>query len=84
MNDNYLADYPKQYKDCVWIPFELLERFMRDVLAAAGVPPAQAAIVAEVLIESDRRGIDSHGIGRLRPIYIDRLREGIMNPVTEI
>jgi LDH2 family malate/lactate/ureidoglycolate dehydrogenase len=36
------------------------------------------------LIESDKRGIDSHGIGRLKPIYIDRIDIGIMNPVTEI
>lgn len=26
----------------------------------------------DVLIEADKRGIDSHGIGRLKPIYCDR------------
>jgi len=55
-----------------------------DALVAAGVPAPDAAIVAEVLIESDRRGIDSHGIGRLKPIYIDRIRDGILNPVTHV
>ena len=44
---------------------DLLERFMRDALVAAGVPAADAALVADVLIESDKRGSESHGIGRL-------------------
>jgi LDH2 family malate/lactate/ureidoglycolate dehydrogenase len=81
---SYIAEYPKQYAGCVWIDFALLERFMRDVLTSAGVPDGDAAIVTDVLIESDRRGIDSHGIGRLKPIYIDRIRDGILNPVTVI
>lgn len=81
---SYMEDYPKQYDDCCWLDIEYLERFMRDALIAAGVPKNDAAIVADVLIESDRRGIDSHGIGRLKPIYIDRIRDKIMNPVTEI
>ncbi len=63
---------------------DLLERFMRDALVAAGVPEPDAAIIADVLIESDKRGIDSHGIGRLKPIYLDRIRAGILNPVTRI
>ena len=80
----YIEDYPKQYEDCAWIDVNYLEKFMIDVLVAAGVPRQDAEIVADVLIESDRRGIDSHGIGRLKPIYIDRIREGIQNPVTKI
>jgi len=76
--------YQDQYKECVWVPFELLENFMVDALAGAGVPRKDAEVIAEVLIESDKRGIDSHGIGRLKPIYIDRLVDGIMNPVTKI
>jgi len=80
----YVEDYPKQYEDCTWIDVKYMEKFMIDVLVAAGVPKPDAEIVADVLIESDRRGIDSHGIGRLKPIYIDRIREGTQNPVTKI
>jgi len=32
------------------------------------------------LIEADRRGIDSHGLGRLKPIYCDRMDQGILWP----
>ena len=61
-----------------------LEHFMRAALIAAGVPRDDAAVVADVLIESDKRGIDSHGIGRLKPIYLDRIEAGILNPVTTV
>ncbi|MDR0720300.1 MAG: Ldh family oxidoreductase, partial [Treponema sp.] len=36
--------------------------FMRLAFIAAGVPPEDAGICADVLIESDKRGIDSHGV----------------------
>jgi len=61
------------------IPFEYMEEFMMDTLIAYGVPEAEAKICADVLIESDKRGIDSHGIGRLKPIYCDRMDQGILN-----
>jgi len=60
-----------------WVPFDTLEAFMRDVFVAQGVPPEDAATCAEVLIEADKRGIDSHGVGRMKPIYYDRIQQGI-------
>ena len=71
-------------KKIYWIDFDKMEQFMVDVFKAAGVPEEDAKICADVLITSDKRGIDSHGIGRLKPIYIDRIMDGIINPVTEI
>lgn len=76
--------YADAYKDCAWIPFEDLEKFMVESLIHAGVPKNDAKVIGDVLIESDKRGIDSHGIGRLKPIYIDRIDAGILNPVTKI
>ena len=67
-----------------YIDFSTLENFMRDVFIASGVPADDAAICADVLITADKLGIDSHGIGRLKPIYIDRIRDGIQNPVTNV
>ncbi|MBQ7241839.1 MAG: Ldh family oxidoreductase, partial [Firmicutes bacterium] len=57
--------------------FERMEEFMKKSFAAAGVPEEDAAVCAKVLIESDKRGIDSHGVGRFKPIYIDRIEDGI-------
>ena len=56
---------------------------MVDVFKGIGVPEEDAKVCAEVLITSDKRGIDSHGIGRLKPIYYDRIKEGIQHPITE-
>ncbi len=80
----FMDEYEAQYAQCAWLDFALLEAFMGDALVAAGVPGDDARCIGEVLIESDRRGIDSHGIGRLKPIYIDRIRDGILNPQTTI
>lgn len=49
-----------------------------------GVPERDAEICTDVLVESDRRGIESHGCNRFKPIYIDRFEQGILNPVTNI
>ncbi len=62
--------------------FEEMREFMRLTFAAAGVPEQEAAICADVLIESDKRGIDSHGVGRFKPIYLDRIKDGSLNVIT--
>lgn len=56
---------------------------MTAAFKAAGVPEEDAKICADVLMESDRRGIESHGVNRFKPIYIDRINAGIQKPVTE-
>jgi LDH2 family malate/lactate/ureidoglycolate dehydrogenase len=60
-------------------PVELVENFMRDILIKVGVDAEDAAIVADVLIESDKRGHDTHGVGRMKPIYYDRIKSGTLN-----
>ncbi len=79
-----MSHYADQYKDCYWVDFELLEGFMRHCFINIGVPKEDASIIVDVLIESEKRGIDSHGIGRFKPIYLDRIDSGVLNPVTRI
>jgi len=67
-----------------WVDFDVLENFMRDVFVQMDVPKEDAEIVADVLISADKRGIDSHGIGRFKPIYVDRIDDGILNVKTKI
>ena len=57
---------------------------MVDAFIGVGVPARDAAICADVLLESDRRGIESHGCNRFKPIYIDRIEAGIQKPVTQV
>ena len=65
-----------------YIPFEIVENFMIKVLMKAGIPEGDARIVGDVLLQADKLGLDSHGVNRLKSIYLDRIKEGILNPVT--
>ena len=67
----------------VWVDFDFMEQFMVDVFTGVGVPLEDAKVCAEVLITSDKRGIDSHGVNRLKPMYYNRIKQGIQQPVTK-
>jgi L-2-hydroxycarboxylate dehydrogenase (NAD+) len=65
-----------------YIPFATIEDFMMKVMTKAGIPEADATIVGDVLLKADKLGFDSHGVNRLKPIYLDRIKDGILDPVT--
>lgn len=71
-------------KETTFVPFELLRDFMTDAFVAIGVPRADAAVCADVLVEADMNGVDSHGVGRFKTIYYDRIKAGIQQPVTKL
>ena len=60
-----------------------LKQFIIDVFTKLSVPLDDATICSNVLIASDLRGIESHGIGRLK-MYYDRIRSGILSPATNM
>ena len=70
-------------EEIICIDAEILENFMGDVFKGLGVPEEDANIIAEVLITSDLRGIDSHGIQRCK-MYYDRIKAGIYETNTKI
>ena len=67
-----------------YVSWELMNSFLIDAFVGYGVPREDAEICADVLLESDRRGIESHGCNRFKPIYIDRIVKGTLLPKTEI
>ena len=66
----------------VILDWDTAAKFVTDAFVGVGVPREDAKICTDVLLESDRRGIESHGCNRFKPIYIDRINAGIQNPVT--
>lgn len=68
-------------ENVVYLPVDTLRRFMVDVLLSTGVPQEDAEICADVYIAADVRGIESHGVGRLK-YYWERLKSGQHQPVT--
>lgn len=62
--------------------FEKLEILARDIFKAIGVPPDGASWMAQLLVRSNLRGHDSHGVIRI-PQYITSWRRGDANPKAE-
>lgn len=64
-------------------PWALITDFVTDAFVGYGVPRAEAEICTDVLLESDKRGIESHGCNRFKPIYLDRIKAGIQLATTD-
>jgi LDH2 family malate/lactate/ureidoglycolate dehydrogenase len=62
---------------------DYLRGFTGEVFMHFGVPKADAEQAADVLIKSDLRGIDSHGVARLHT-YFEMLELGRINPTPNI
>lgn len=67
-----------------FVSFDVLENFMRDVFIKLGIHETDAASAAEILITSDKRGIESHGIARMKDFYYDRIKNGTLNPKAKL
>ncbi len=62
------------------INHEKLTRFVSRSFEKLGVPAGDAEIAANVLVASDLRGVDTHGVIRFNPHawYVKWLRDGVM------
>ncbi len=69
--------------ETTYIPVNVIENLMMDVFQGLGVPEEDARICAGVLITADLRGIESHGVGRLK-YYYDRIQRGQHHTKTEM
>ena len=59
-------------------------RFIEEAIVAGGVALDDARLVADVLVAADLRGIESHGIARLRWFYVDRLRRATVEKAPRV
>jgi ureidoglycolate dehydrogenase (NAD+) len=57
------------------VPDATLRAWGTQCFAAAGMPPDDAALLADSLVQTSLWGIDSHGVGLL-PHYLERLHNG--------
>ena len=58
---------------------DTLRALIATLFTAAGVPDGDAATVAEVLVEADLRGVESHGSTRVAG-YLSMMKLGLLNP----
>jgi LDH2 family malate/lactate/ureidoglycolate dehydrogenase len=61
-----------------------LRRFSTRLFETVGMPAEDADVAAASLVESDLRGIYSHGVVRLQPPYLEEMRDGHTNPAPDI
>ena len=67
----------------VYVPFDQITAFVTEAFQGYGIPKEDAEICADILIASDKKGIDSHGVNRFKPIYLDRIKAGIQHAKTD-
>ncbi|MBI4607766.1 MAG: Ldh family oxidoreductase [Candidatus Rokubacteria bacterium] len=66
----------------VVVHHEQLKRFITEVLGALGMRRPIAEHTAALMVQTDLRGVDSHGIGML-PLYVEWTRKGYIDPAAE-
>ena len=57
------------------VSWQVLQEFSTAVLEKLGVPEDDAALTADTLVAANLRGVDSHGVIRLR-VYSERIKGG--------
>ncbi|MBT6144050.1 MAG: Ldh family oxidoreductase, partial [Gemmatimonadetes bacterium] len=57
--------------------------FAQECFAAAGAPPEHAKILSRLLVNSDLRGVRSHGTRQVDG-YCRAFEEGILNPDPQV
>ncbi|CEP67016.1 Malate/L-lactate dehydrogenase [Moorella glycerini] len=62
--------------------YQSVKQFCIEAFRAIGVPNDEAELVSDSLVWANLRGIDSHGVFRI-PIYIDRIKNGLVRPVAK-
>jgi LDH2 family malate/lactate/ureidoglycolate dehydrogenase len=60
---------------------EELREFSQAVLQGVSVPPADAGVASEALLDADLRGLDTHGVVRLLQ-YVTLIKQGSINPMS--
>lgn len=64
----------------VRVPEGNMRRTVGAIFGAVGLSGPDAAQAADTLLYADLRGIDSHGVSNMFPIYMAWFRDGLINP----
>ena len=64
----------------VRVPHEAMHATVAAIFEALDCPAEDARRCADTLLYADLRGIDSHGVSNMMPIYVAMLKQGYVNP----
>jgi LDH2 family malate/lactate/ureidoglycolate dehydrogenase len=69
---------PKE--DQVRVPEESLRETVTAIFEKMGVSAEDAAVGADVLVSTDLRGVETHGVSNMMRTYVKQYNEGSLNP----
>ncbi len=69
---------PKE--DEVRVPHESLHETVTAIFEKMGVESEDAALGADVLVTTDLRGVETHGVSNMLRSYVKLYNEGTLNP----
>lgn len=75
-----LERFKVPHEDEVRVPEASLRQTVTAIFRKAGVPPADAAEGADVLVSTDLRGVETHGVSNMLRSYVRQYNDGILNP----
>jgi L-2-hydroxycarboxylate dehydrogenase (NAD+) len=64
----------------VRVPEQDMRHTVESIFRAMGLSTEDASQGAETLLYADLRGIDSHGVSNMFPVYMTWFRDGLVNP----
>ena len=59
---------------------DALRATVQRIFEKVGVPSEDANIGADVLVKADLMGVESHGVSNMLDRYVERYKNGVMNP----
>ena len=69
--------------DIFQVPESSLRQTVTALFEKVGLPPEDAAEGADVLVSTDLRGVESHGVSNMLRTYLQLYRQGILNPTPQ-
>jgi LDH2 family malate/lactate/ureidoglycolate dehydrogenase len=60
-----------------------LSDWLARAFSACGLPPEDAAVAARILVRTNARGVDTHGVSRAL-VYVQKLQSGELSPRPEV
>ena len=78
--ETMLERFKVPLEDQVRVPEDALRETVAAIFEKVGVPADDAAVGADVLVSTDLRGVETHGVSNMLRVYVDRYRDGSLNP----
>ncbi len=75
-----LERFKVPHADEVHVPEQSLRQTVTAIFEKMGLPPEDAAEGADVLVMTDLRGVETHGVSNMLRTYVQGYRTGTLNP----